>query len=183
VIPPPPTGLPPNVVAVVVDVRGSAESIVKREFQRRLTQVAAQRGRRPAPKPGHGGYGKLKDTAIGELLDSVWIKGQAAEMGIGLTSRQIREERRRLIEVAFKDRAEYHRFLVEARYSRRDIRQRIEEQMLSTRIQERAVTGLSGPARQKAFTKFVAEYEQRWQARTVCAPEYVIDRCSNDAES
>lgn len=178
-IPPPPTALPPNVLAVVVDVRGSAESITKREFQRSLAQLAAQKGRGPAPKPGHGGYGKLEETAIGELLESVWIKGQAAEMGIGVTSRQIKEERRRLIKTAFKNRAEYHRFLVEARYTLRDVRDRVEAQMLTTRIQERAVPGLSGPARQKAFAQFVAEYEQRWRGRTVCAPEYVLDRCSN----
>ena len=182
-IPPPPTALPPNVVAVIVDVRGSTEKITKREFQHALAQAVAAQGRGLAPKPGHGGYGKLKDTAIGELLDSVWIKGQAGEMGLGVTSRQIREERRQLIKLAFKSRADYHRFLVEARYTLRDVRDRVEEQMLSTLIQERAVTGLSGPARQKAFSKFVAEYEQRWRARTVCAPEYVLDRCSNGSGS
>jgi SurA N-terminal domain len=168
---------------VVVDVRGSTEKITKREFQRSLAQQAAQKGRRRAPKPRHGGYGKLKDTAIGELLDFAWIKGQAAEMGLGVTSRQIRKERRRLIATVFKSRAEYHRFLVEARYTLRDVRERIEGQMLVTRIQERVGAGLSGRAEERAFSKFVAEYEQRWRARTVCAPEYVFDRCSNGPES
>ncbi len=164
---------------MVVDVRGSTEKITKREFQRALAQAAASKGRRPAPKPGHGGYGKLKDTAIGELLDSTWIGGQAAEMGIGVTSRQIKEERRRLIKIAFKGRAEYHRFLVEARYTLRDLRERLEVQMLATRIGERVTAGLAGRSEQKAFAQFVAEYEKRWRDRTVCAPEYVLDRCSN----
>jgi hypothetical protein len=70
-----------------------------------------------------------------------------------------------------------------ARYTLRDVRERIEVQILSTRIQERVAAGLSGRSGQKAFAKFVAEYEQRWQARTVCAPEYVIDRCSNGSGS
>ena len=181
-IPPPPTALPPNVVTVVVDVRGSTEKITKHEFQHALAQAAAAQGRRRAPKPGHGGYGKLKDTAIGELLDFAWIDGQAGEMGIGVTARQIKEERRRLIRTAFKNRAEFHRFLVEARYTLRDVRQRVEVQMLSTRIQERVGAGRSGHSAQKDFAKFVAEYEQRWRARTVCAPEYVLDRCSNGPE-
>ncbi len=164
---------------MVVDVRGSTEKITKREFQHALAQQAAQKGRRSTPKPGHGGYGKLKDTAIGELLDSAWIDGQAGEMGIGVTSRQIKDERRRLIKLAFKGKADYHRFLIEARYTLRDIRDRIEEQILSTRIQERVAAGLSGRSEEKAFSKFVREYEQRWRNRTVCAPEYVLDRCSN----
>jgi hypothetical protein len=29
------------------------------------------------------------------------------------------------------------------------------------------------------LAKFVAEFEQRWRARTVCAPEYLLARCSN----
>ena len=101
-------------------------------------------------------------------------------MGIGVTRRQVLRELARLKRQAFKSAAEYRRFLREAHYTRRDVIERVEIQILSTRIQERIAEGIRGEAAlQKAFAKFVAEYEQRWHARTVCAPEYAIARCSN----
>jgi hypothetical protein len=180
-IPPPPTPgeLPANIVAIVSHVPDRLGRITKAEFQHALAQAAAAIGRRRAPKPGGHGYGTLAETALGELLDTSWIGGQAAEMGIGVTAKGVSRELARLKRRAFKSEAEYRRFLKEARYTRWDVRQRVEVQMLSTRIQERIAVGLRGKSRQKAFAKFVAEYTRTWKARTVCAPDYVIPRCSN----
>jgi SurA-like protein len=182
-IPPPPLPdeLPANTIVVVSHVPVRTGRITKAEFQHALVQAAAQAGRKSAPKPGGNGYGKLKDRATGELLDAVWIRGQAMEMGIGLRSRQVSRELARLKKAAFKDEAQYRRFLREAHFTRRDVHERVEIQILSTKIQERIVAGFtSNSARQKAFEKFITEYEETWRARTVCAPEYVVaERCSN----
>jgi hypothetical protein len=183
-VPPPPTELPTSVVAIVARVpdRGGEGGgiITQKEFSHYLVQVAAQKGLRIVPEPGHSGYGKLKDEAIGELLDDSWIRGQAAEMGIGVRAREVARETEKLKRLAFKNGAQYRRFLKEAHYTRRDVTERIEIQVLSERIQERVVAGLGSEAsRQKAFTKFVSEYEVRWKARTVCAEGFVTARCSN----
>lgn len=157
-------------------------TITKVEFHHALAQAAAQAGRKSTPKPGRGGYGKLKELAIGEQLDSIWINGQAAEMGIHVTHRRISRELVLLRKQAFRSKAEYNRFLKEAHYTRRDVRERVEVQLLSLAIQRRVARGASGEAAaQKAFGKFVDAYEKRWRARTVCAPEYIVDRCSNAA--
>ena len=175
-----PVDLPANTVAIVAEVPRRTGTITKAEFHRALVQVAAQAGRKSTPKPGQGGFGKLKETALGEQLDMIWIKGQAAEMGIDVTPRQISRELALLRKQAFKSEAEYHRFLKESHYTRRDVRERVEEQLLSTAIQQRVVRGVRGEgARQKAFSEFVEAYEERWRARTVCAPEYIVSRCSN----
>ena len=143
-------------------------------------QSAAVAGLRSVPKPGGAEYEKLKKVAIGELLDSIWIRGQATEMGIVVTPRQISRMLARLKREAFKSEAAYRRFLKESHYTRRDVRERVEIQILSMRIQERIVrkaTSESGV--QKAFSAFVVAYGERWRARTVCAAEYVTTRCSN----
>jgi ribosomal protein S24E len=183
-MPPPPTELPANVVAIVArvpDRGGEGGGIVtKKEFHHALVQAAAGKGLKVVPEPGHNGYGKLKDTAMGELFDDSWIRGQAAEMGIGVRPRAVARELERLKRIAFASGAEYRRFLRKAHLTRRDVKENIEIQMLSARIQERVVAGIGSEAgKQKAFTKFVSEYEVQWKARTVCAPDYVIDRCSN----
>jgi hypothetical protein len=182
-VPPLPEELPANTVAIVSNVPGGAGRITRAKFQHALAQAAAAAGRRSAPKPGGNGYRKLKLVALREQLDGAWIRGQAAEMGIGLRRRQVARELARLKKGAFKDKAQYNRFLKEARYTRRDVKERVEVQMFATRIQERIAEGVEGEAAvQKAFERFVAEYGERWKGRTVCAPEYVFDRCSNSAK-
>ena len=169
------------VVARVPDRAGERGGLTTTgEFRRALVQAAAQKGLRSAPKPGSGGYGKLKNQALGELLDDSWIRGQAAEMGIGLRPRAVSRVLRFLKKEAFKNGAEYRRFLRESHYSRRDVLDRVEIELFSERIQELVVAGIpSKQGRQKAFSKFVREYAERWRALTVCAPEYVTVRCSN----
>jgi hypothetical protein len=182
--PPPPEALPANVAAIVARVpdRGAERGGVTttKEFHHALVQVAAERGRHPVPKPGDSGYRKLQHAAIGQQLDESWIRGQAAEMGIGLRSRGVTRELAYLKKRAFKNGAQYRQFLREAHFTRRDVRDRVEVQMFSERIQEAIVAGLTSPkARQKAFGRFVREYDKRWRARTVCATGHVTVRCSN----
>lgn len=151
-----------------------------KEFHRALVQAAAQIRQQPVPKPGDNGYRKLQHVAIGELLDDSWIRGQAAEMGIGLRPRGVTRELARLKKQAFKSGAQYRHFLKEAHFTRRDIRDRVELEMFSERIQEAIAAGqTSAKATQEAFTKFVKEYEERWRARTVCAAGHVTVCCSN----
>ena len=183
-VPPPPTELPANVVAIVARVpdRGAEHGgvVTGKEFHHALVQAAAQKGRRAAPKPGGNGYRGLKNLAIGELLDDSWIRGQAAEMGIGLRPREVTREIALVKKEAFKNGAQYRRFLRAAHYTRRDVEERVEIQLLADKIQERVAAGFnSEAAAQKAFAKFVDEYEERWHSRTVCAPSYVTVRCSN----
>ena len=151
-----------------------------KEFHLALAQAAARAGLRSAPKPGSNRYGKLKKTAIGELLDDSWIRGQAAEMGIGVRPREVARYLAFIRREAFENGAEYRRFLRESHLTRRDVEEQVEIQLFAERIQERIVAGIPSKAGQrKAFNEFISEYEVRWKARTVCAPGYVTSRCSN----
>jgi parvulin-like peptidyl-prolyl isomerase len=172
--------LPANMVAVVSDVPVGVGRLTKTEFRRALVQRAAAAGRDSVPQPGGNGYGKLRDAAVAELLDIAWIKGQAAEMGIAVTRRQIATELAQIKKDNFKSEAQYRRFLKQSHFTRRDVDERVELQLLSTRIQERVLRGVRGPrASQKALQEFVDAYMKRWRARTVCAPEYATERCLN----
>jgi hypothetical protein len=71
-----------------------------------------------------------------------------------------------------------------SRYTRRDVNDRVELQLLSARLQVRLERQIEREARnefeeQRALREFSVEFNERWRARTVCAPEYATDRCSN----
>ncbi|HXR29996.1 MAG TPA: hypothetical protein VN752_02505 [Solirubrobacterales bacterium] len=172
--------LPEGTIAVVAFVRPSLGRITKAELQRALVQAAAGAGREGLPKRGGRAYRRLEKTAFGELLDAVWIRGQAAEMAIAVSPRQVSRELARLLKQSFENRAEYHRFLREAHYSRRDVRERVELQMLGVRMQERISRGVDSRAEERdAFAKFAEAYSDRWRSRTFCAPPYATERCVN----
>ncbi len=178
--PPAPAELPANMVAFVANVPLSTGRITRAEFQRALVQNAASAGRASAPKPGGNGYGKLRDVAIGELLDIVWVQGQAAEMGIAVTPRQVATELAQIKKNNFRNEAEYRHFLKHSHFTQRDVNLRVELQLLSTQIEGRVARGVSGVHQiQKKLSEFVHAYKKRWRARTVCAAEFAIDRCSN----
>jgi hypothetical protein len=174
--------LPANTVAVVSHLPVSVGRITKAEFQRALVQGAAMDGRGPALKPGDRGYEALKNAVVEERLDSVWIQGQAAEMGISVTPRQVATELAQIKKQNFKNEAAYRRYLREAHFTQRDVNERVELQLLATQIQEkvlRKAKGKSQSGARKVFEEFVAGYTNRWRARTVCALDYLLDRCSN----
>lgn len=105
-------------------------------------------------------------------------------MGIGVTQRQVKLFEHFVKREMFEDGVEFRRFLQKARLTRGDFRERVELELLVGRIQERVLVGVRGErARNRVLSRFIAEYAERWRARTVCAPEYVMRRCSNASAS
>jgi hypothetical protein len=181
---PAPEELPMTMVAVVSEVPVRRGRITKAEFQHELLLDAVSAGRRSAPKPGRAGYEKSKVAAVKSLLEGVWIVGQAAEWGLSVTHGQVSREVAQIKKKSFKDSAEFRRFLKEARYTRRDVNERVEIEMLSVRLQRVlsrrfAKETSSKSEERRVFEEFIAEFEKRWRGRTVCAPDYATVRCSN----
>lgn len=179
---PAPEALSSNVVAFVAHVPLSLGRLTKAEFQRALVQEAAQAGRASAPGPKARDYPRLAERALDERLSAIWVQGQAREMGIGVRPREISRELAHLKKEAFKNKAQYHRFLREAHFTNRDVRERVMLQVLAEKIQVRVVSGLSEAEGQRALSRFAREYDVRWRGRTVCATDHLTERCSNGPE-
>lgn len=129
--------VPSDAVAIVEDAPGDLGTVTDAEFQHALVQAAAQGQVKPVPKPGDKKYEELKETALGEVLDAIWIQGQAAEMGLSVTPKEIAAELTKLKEQAFKTEKQYQEFLEEAHYTKADVLERVTIQMLSSQIQEK----------------------------------------------
>jgi parvulin-like peptidyl-prolyl isomerase len=127
--------VPSGAVAVIEDAPNDLGTVTEEEFQRALDQAAAQGKIKPVPKPGDKKYEELKETALGEVLDSIWIQGQAEEMGISVTPKEIAEELKKLKQKAFKTEKQYEEFLEEAKFTQADVNTRVTIQMLSEQIQ------------------------------------------------
>lgn len=136
--------VPSGDVVLVEGVPSEIGNISQEEFDLALLQAAVQAGLKEAPKPDDKQYEEVKEAALGELIDSVWIQGQAEEMGIEVTEKQIETELEQIKKQNFKTDAAFEKFLEESKYTAEDVDKRVRLQILSTQIQQKLTS--NGPA-------------------------------------
>ncbi len=158
--------VPSGAVAVVEDAPDDLGTVTEEEFQHALDQAAAQEKITPVPKPGDKKYDELKETALGEVIDSIWIQGQAEEMGISVTQKEIAEELKKLKDKAFKTEKQYEEFLKEADFTQADVDTRVTIQMLSEQIQTQVTEEAPIPSNRE-----IEDYYQAAKSSQYTTPE------------
>lgn len=146
-------GVPSGNVALVEEVPAEVGEISEADFKRALLQKAAEDGLKKAPGLGDDKYEELKEAALGELLDTVWLQGEAEELGIEVTPKQIETELAQIKKQNWKTEAEYQQFLKTSRFTQEDVIERVRLQILSTQIQEQ-MTSLATPATDEEIESF-----------------------------
>ncbi len=126
--------IPSGAVVVVEDAPGDIGTITEDELRHATVLAAAESQIKPIPKPGDEQYDGLRQTALGGLLDSIWIQGEAAEMGFTVTPQETSAELEKIKE-QFPTEEKFQEFLEEARYTDEDVDQRVTLQVLSGKIQ------------------------------------------------
>lgn len=139
--------IPDGDVALVQDAPGDTGHIGKGELERALEQTAAQAGEEKVPKAGTKKYEELQKSALGSLLDMVWIQGQAEEMGISVTEKEVADELKKLKKQNFKTEAEYNEFLKQSKFSQADVNERVKLQILGTQVQKEITEGVGAPSK------------------------------------
>jgi foldase protein PrsA len=147
--------VPSGDVAKVEEVPAEIGSISEADFKRAVLQQAAQNGSKKVPKPGDDKYEELKEAALSELLDTIWLQGEAEELGIAVTPKQIQTELAQIKSQNFKTDAEYQDFLEKSRFTKEDVINRVKLQILSTQIQEQ-ISNAAPPAAQAEIEDFYA---------------------------
>ena len=133
--------VPDGDVAIVEEAPEDIDTVSQAEFDRAMLQAAAQAGLKAAPKPGDKKFDEIKEGALGELLDAIWIQGQAEEMGIEVTDKQIATELAQIKKQNFNTAAAFQKFLEESKFNAEDVDKRVRLQILSTQIQQRLTSG------------------------------------------
>lgn len=153
-------------VAVIEDAPEGLGTITEAQFRHALVIAAAASQVKPLPKPGDEKYDELKETALGELFDSVWIQGLAEEMGISVTKKEVAEELKKLKSQAFKTEKQFQEFLEESHYTLADVSERVKIQVLSKQIQEQIQGEPSVPS-----SREIEDYYEEAKSSQYTTPE------------
>jgi parvulin-like peptidyl-prolyl isomerase len=129
--------VPDGDVAIVESVPEDIGTVSEADLNRAVLQQAASGGLKKTPKPGEKKYEELQDAAMEELLNTIWIQGEADELGIAVTPKQIADELAQIKKQNFKTEVEYRQFLKTSKFTKEDVLNRVKLQLLSTQIQER----------------------------------------------
>ncbi len=128
--------VPAGDVALVTHVPDEVGSVSEADFKRALLQQVVQAKLKKPPKPGEDKYEELKKAALSELLNTIWVRGEAEELDVSVTPKQIATELAQIKKTNFKTPAEYQKFLTTSHFTKRDVLDRVELQLLTTQIQE-----------------------------------------------
>jgi parvulin-like peptidyl-prolyl isomerase len=142
------TSVPSGDAAIVKGVPSESGTVSEAEVKRATAQqiaAASSESKAKAPKPGSKKFEELREAAFGELLDYIWIRGEAEEMNISVTAKQIEEELKTIKKQNFPTAKAYDEFLKKSHFTQADVDRRVELQVLSTEIQEQ-VKGGTAPA-------------------------------------
>jgi foldase protein PrsA len=136
--------VPSGDIALVSSAPAKFEHISEADYKKSLEQQESQAGLKKAPKAGSKKAEELHKSAIGELLNSAWIFGEAEELGIKVTQKEVETELAKVKKESFKTEKAFQEFLKESHFTEEDVNERLELQILSTKIQEK-ITGETPP--------------------------------------
>ena len=144
-------------MAKVEDVPDEIANVTQEEFDHALEQQVAQAKLKKTPARDSDKFEELKEAALGELLDQIWIRGQAEELGITVTDKQVEEELAQIKKQSFPGKGSFDKFLKESKFTEEDVNDRVELQVLSTAIQEKVNGETPAPSASEISDYFEAE--------------------------
>jgi len=116
------------------------------------------------PKPGTKKYEEAKEAAVREQIEGVWIRGQAEEMGISVTEKQVEDELAAIKKQKFPTEKSYQEFLKKSHFSEAEVNELVELQIFVKEIQ--AKVGAEAPKPSSSAVEAYYEAEKETQFTT-----------------
>jgi foldase protein PrsA len=174
--------VPSGDVALIENAPPGAGNVSEADFKRSLEQAAAQAGQKEVPKSGSKQYEELKETALNNLLEPIWLEGFAEEEGITFTEKEVIAEREKLKKENFKTEAEFKEFLKQSRFTIADINQRVKLQKLSTALQEQLKEEVPTPSKSEVEDYYEAAKATQFTQKPSREIRIVVNKNRKKAE-
>jgi parvulin-like peptidyl-prolyl isomerase len=161
-------GVPSGDAAVVKSVPSGnvSEAEVKRATAQQIAAKLASKEFKKAPKPGSAKYEETQSLALAELVEYLWITGEAEELGVTVTGKEIGASLAEIKKQQFPTEAAFQKFLKDTHFTRADVLKRVKLQVVAKSIQEK-VQNQSGPA---SAAEIKAYYDENKAAQFTTKP-------------
>ena len=146
--------VPSGDVAVVKGVPDDISHVSEAQYKAAIAQQVAGAQLKKVPKPGSKKAEELKEGALGELLDMIWIQGEAEELNISVTDKQIETELVQIKKTNFPTPDAYKEFLETSKLTQEGVNEKVKLQLLSTKIQEVISGGTPPPSKSEVAENY-----------------------------
>jgi parvulin-like peptidyl-prolyl isomerase len=172
--------VPSGDVALITGVPDG--NVSEAEYKRSLVQKVAQASLKKTPPANSKKFEELKTTALNELLQPVWIRGEAEELGIEVTEKQLESELALIKKENFPTEKKFEEFLKTSKYTREDVDNLVEARVLGTEIQEK-ITAEAGPASSdEVSTYYETEKDTQFTTKPSRDVRLIVNRNKAKAE-
>jgi foldase protein PrsA len=175
--------VPSGDVVHISSVPDEFADISEADLKRATIRQAAGAEEKPTPKPGSKKYAELEEKAQTELIEGVWIRGAAEELGLEVTEKEIEDELAIVKKQNFPTAAAYKKFLKESKFSQQDVNELIELQIFTKKIQESIGSEASPPSSDKVSAYYEAEKETQFATKESRDVRLILNEDKDEVEA
>jgi phosphatidylethanolamine-binding protein (PEBP) family uncharacterized protein len=115
--------------------------------------------------------------ALGFLITSEWVLGEAAARGVSVSEAEVKQRFAQLVHESFPKAGSLRKYLAKSGESEADLLARIKVELLASKIAAKVTAGKSATQRSASLTAFENDFHTHWRSYTSCEPGYVMEDC------
>lgn len=173
--------VPSGDVVHVSDVPDEFANVSEAELKRAVLRQASEESK--APKPGSDKYDELQEKALTELIEGIWIRGEAEELDLSVTEKQVEEELAAIKKQSFPTKAAFEEFLEKSNFTVEEVNELVELQVLVKEIQEQINSEAPPPSSEQIEAYYEAEKEAQFTTKESRDVRLIINKDKSQVEA
>jgi phosphatidylethanolamine-binding protein (PEBP) family uncharacterized protein len=124
-----------------------------------------------------GASGNPSHQALGFLITSEWVIGEAGGRHIAVSEAEVKRRFAQLVHQSFPKPGSMKAYLARSGETEADLLARIKVELLAAHIAAHVTAGKSAAQRSASLTGFERNFQTHWKRLTSCSPGYVMEDC------
>jgi len=175
--------IPAGDIALVSNAPEGLGNISEAEYKATLKRQETQAGLKKAPKAGSKKAEELHKSSIEELLSKAWIFGEAEELGIKVTQKEVETELEKVKKESFKTEKAFQEFLKEQNLTEEEVNQLIELRIIQPKIQEKITKEAPPVTEAEAKAKYEEEKATTYTKKPTRDVRVIVNENKKEVEA
>lgn len=124
-----------------------------------------------------GATGNPSHQALGFLITSEWVIGEAAARHMSVSDAEVRQRFAQLVHQSFPKSGSLQKYLARSGENEADLLARIKVELLASHIAAHVTERASSSRRSALLAGFERNFQAHWKRLTTCDPGYVMEDC------
>ena len=124
-----------------------------------------------------GAAGSPSHQALGFLITSEWVLGEAAARHVEVSEAEVKQRYTQLVHESFPKAGSLKKYLAKSGETEADLLARIKVELLASKIAAKVTAGKSSSQRTALLSAFEKNFHEHWKAYTDCKAGYVMEDC------